>query len=195
MQYPSTIETARLLLRPWRAADAAALYALAQDERVGPAAGRAALTSEAEGAAAIGSLFSAPGTWAITPRGDDTPIGGIALRPATAAAARGEPELGCWLGVPFWGNGYAPEAARALLRLAFDELGLARVWCSHSAENHQSRRVIRKCGFLFQFAQSERVPPRGETREVWYYCAFADRHAPETGGVPDGALPHPSSRR
>ena len=57
------------------------------------------------------------------------------------------PEIGYWLGVPFWGKGYATEAARALIDHAFGELGYDRLLAGARVSNPASRRVLEKCGF------------------------------------------------
>ena len=56
-------------------------------------------------------------------------------------------ELGYWLGEPFWGKGYATEAAHALVDLAFDGTEIERVFASCRLNNPASRRVIQKSGF------------------------------------------------
>lgn len=192
MQYPKTIETTRLLLRPWREADAPALYTYAKDDRVGPAAGWPVHTSVEHSAEVIRTVLSAPGTYAVTLRGSDTPIGCIGFKPTSAEPGLGQLEIGYWLGVPFWGNGYMPETVRALLRCAFESLRQDTIWCSHSADNHNSRRVIKKCGFTFRFACQEDVPLLQERREIWYYTlAAGDWRTLETGGCPDGTVSDP----
>lgn len=55
-------------------------------------------------------------------------------------------DLGYWIGIPHWGNGYCTEAARMLLRYGFEELDLHRVTASHVARNPASGRVMRKIG-------------------------------------------------
>jgi RimJ/RimL family protein N-acetyltransferase len=55
-------------------------------------------------------------------------------------------ELGYWIGVPYWGCGYATEAARAMIQYGFDVLKLNRIQASHFANNPQSGRVLRKIG-------------------------------------------------
>lgn len=185
MQYPKTIETTRLILRPWRAEDAPALYAYAKDDRVGPAAGWPVHTSVEYSAEVIRTVFSAPGTYAVTLRSADAPIGCIGFKPATAEEGCGQLEIGYWLGVPLWGNGYTPEAVRALLGCAFGQLQQDVVWCSHSVENHKSRRVIKKCGFTFRFMREENVPLLQERREIWYYTITAgDWKNQKMGGPP-----------
>ena len=53
------------------------------------------------------------------------------------------------MGVPYWGLGLTPEAGRELLRYAFEKLNCSCVWCGHYEGNMQSRRVMEKCGFVF----------------------------------------------
>lgn len=55
--------------------------------------------------------------------------------------------LGYWLGEPFWGNGYASEAAAALVELAFRASDIDTLHVACRTINPASRRVIEKCGF------------------------------------------------
>ncbi|HEY6994123.1 MAG TPA: GNAT family N-acetyltransferase, partial [Xanthobacteraceae bacterium] len=57
------------------------------------------------------------------------------------------PEIGYWLGVPFWGKGYATEAARAVIDHAFGDLGYDHLLGGARVSNPASRRVLEKCGF------------------------------------------------
>ena len=61
-----------------------------------------------------------------------------------------ECELGYWIGKPFWGQGLIPEASRALLRYAFEMLGMRAVWCGYYDGNEKSRKVQTKLGFVYQ---------------------------------------------
>ena len=68
-----------------------------------------------------------------------------------------------------------PEAARALLRHAFEDLGLARVWCSYFDGNEKSRRVQEKLGFRYQRTVPDYpVPLLGETRTDHVNCLTAE---------------------
>lgn len=58
-------------------------------------------------------------------------------------------ELGYWVGEPYWGNGYATEAAHALIDLAFRATEVEHVHASCRVVNSASRRVIHKCGFQY----------------------------------------------
>ena len=57
-------------------------------------------------------------------------------------------ELGYWIGKPFWGKGYATEAARSLIDFGFTVLGLNRIAARHFARNPASGRVMQKVGML-----------------------------------------------
>ena len=168
MQFPQTIETDRLMLRPWRESDAAACHQYASDPRIGRMCGWTPHESETESLEVIRTILSTPMTYAITLRGSDEPIGAIDFHPATRPEAIGHVVLGYWLGEPYWGNGYIPEAGRAMLDMAFS-LGAREIWVSHFADNHQSRRVIHKLGFVYRFCDTETVGATGEKKELWYY--------------------------
>ncbi len=85
--------------------------------------------------------------WAVVERESATVIGDAGL---TLYAHRGpDVELGYRLKVPYWGKGYATEAARAWLRHAFDELGLRRILAVTHEENEASRRVLEKIGMRY----------------------------------------------
>ena len=61
-----------------------------------------------------------------------------------------EAELGWCMGRAWWGNGYMPEAARAVIRYLFDEAGFYRVFARHDVENPKSGRVMQKVGMTFE---------------------------------------------
>ena len=69
----------------------------------------------------------------------------------------GIPELGYWIGVPFWGCGYATEAARGLIGHAFGSLGHKALTASARVNNPVSRRVLEKCGFQWTGVALRRV--------------------------------------
>jgi RimJ/RimL family protein N-acetyltransferase len=163
-----TFETERLILRPWEETDAAELYKYAKDERVGPPAGWPAHTSVENSLEIIRTILSEPETYAIILKETGLPIGSIGLMRNSDLAKRGdECELGYWLGVPYWGRGIMPEAARELIRYAFEVLKVNRIWCGYSDGNEKSKRVQEKLGFKYQWT-SENVPfPQvGETRKA-----------------------------
>jgi RimJ/RimL family protein N-acetyltransferase/ADP-ribose pyrophosphatase YjhB (NUDIX family) len=169
-----TIQTERLLLRPWQASDAEDLYAYASDPRVGPAAGWPPHTSVDNSRDIIRDVLSASETYAIVDKRTGRAIGSIGLM-VGAASHIGLPdtqgELGYWIGVPYWGQGLVPEAVQAMLRHAFEELGLTKVWCGYYDGNDRSLRVQQKGGFAHRYTLTA-VPCTllGETRTEHITC-------------------------
>lgn len=168
MSTNNIIETKRLILRPWREDDAADLYKYACDERIGPDAGWPVHKDEQDSLNVLRTVLIKENTWAITIKGSDEPVGSIGYFPGDATRANGEPEIGYWIAVPFWGNGYIPEATQAVIDRCFNE-GANQVWCAHFIENLKSRKVIEKCGFVYQFTEPW---SRGSEShdETLYYC-------------------------
>lgn len=146
--------TERLILRPWHdnTEDAAALYEYARDPHVGPTAGWPSHKSVDESREIIRSVLSARDTFAVVPADIGYPVGSIGLMYAPVSdkcSSADEAEIGYWIGVPFWGRGLMTEAALEIIRYAFHELQLTRLWCTYYDGNTRSRRVQEKCGFHF----------------------------------------------
>ncbi len=149
------LTTERLLLRPFEDGDAESVFEYAKDPAVGPIAGWPAHKSVEESLNVIRNVFSTPEAYAICLKEDGKAIGAIELKlggsdRSDLAENEDECELGYWLGRPFWGRGIMPEAAREMLRHAFEDLGMVRVWCGYYDGNDKSKRVQEKCGFRYQ---------------------------------------------
>ena len=144
------LETPRLLLRPWREEDAEELYTYAGDTEVGTPAGWPPHTSVENSREIIRTVLSAPDTFAVCLKEDGKPIGSIGFHRNDLAEDNDEYELGYWIGKPFWGRGLIPEASREMLRYAFENLGMNRIWCGYYDGNEKSRRVQEKLGFVYQ---------------------------------------------
>lgn len=151
----TTLETDRLVIRPWRVGDmddAKALFRYASKPKVGPAAAWPAHHSVKESAVIIRDVFSAPETYAVTLRTTGEPVGSIGLTQLSDIAeecvdgTHNATELGYWIGEPFWGQGLIPEAGREMLRHGFADLGLTSIWGTHDVSNAQSARVMDKLG-------------------------------------------------
>ena len=142
-------ETDRLILRPWREDDAEELYKYASDPEVGPPAGWPPHTSVENSCEIIKTVFSAPDTFAVCLKDNGKPIGCIGFHRNDLAEKDDEYELGYWIGKPFWGKGLIPEASYEMLRYAFEDLKMNRIWCGHYDGNIKSRRVQEKLGFVY----------------------------------------------
>ena len=145
------LETERLVLRPWRETDAEECYKYAKDPLVGPAAGWPVHTDVENSRQVIRDILMNPDTYAIVLKKTDLPIGSISLRHNSQTEKMYEAELGYWLGVPYWGRGLVPEAAHELIRYAFEDMRLDRIWCCYFDGNMKSKRVQEKLGFRYQF--------------------------------------------
>jgi len=139
------LETERLVLRAPRLEDAKAIAQLANDRRIAENTTRIPHPYRvADAEAFIEHVAHAAGSEiAFLITRDDDPIGACGL-----ASVDGEaPDLGYWLGAPYWGNGYATEAARAVIDYAFSTLGHEELQAGARVTNPASRRVLEKCGF------------------------------------------------
>jgi RimJ/RimL family protein N-acetyltransferase len=81
---------------------------------------------------------------AIERREDQQLLGTVGFKGIDRTSAQAE--LGFWIGVEYWGRGYATEAALALLSYGFGTLGLNRVYDHHMVRNPASGRELAKIG-------------------------------------------------
>lgn len=161
------LKTQNLLLRPWRESDAECLYHFAKNPNVGPIAGWPPHKSVDDSLNIIKTVFSKRETYAIVK--NDIPIGcvGLLFHPDTNHWwGEGACELGYWIAEEFWGNGYAVEASKAIIKRAFDDLNVTQIYASYRIENSQSKRVLEKLGFKY-YTELDNVNYLGETfREI-----------------------------
>ena len=151
--------TERLILRRWEESDAESLYEYAKDPDVGPIAGWPAHQSVDESKNVIKTVLNERETYAICLKEDLKAIGAISLKlngHTDMTERDDECEMGYWLGKPFWGQGIMPEAVKEMLRHAFEDLGMQKVWIGYYEGNTKSKRVQEKCGFKYQW-RSENV--------------------------------------
>lgn len=156
------IETERLILRPWVETDAESLYEYAKNPLIGPAAGWPIHTSIENSRQIIRDILSAKETYAVTIKNDDIAIGSIGLLIGSASNLEinaDEAEIGYWVGEPYWGQGFIPEAVRKIMRYAFEELNIPVIWCGYFDGNEKSKRVNEKCGFKFHHTEYEKEWP------------------------------------
>lgn len=145
---PPVIETERLVLRPLVPDDAMELARLAGERAVAamtlsvPHPYSVAHAERFIGASSVEFDRGEGVTLAITAR-DGRLLGAAHLR---LERAHGRGELGYWVGLPYWGHGYATEGARALVDWAFRVHRLERIVARVFAVNSSSRRVLEKLG-------------------------------------------------
>jgi len=156
MTPPSTLETKRLRIRPYSEADIPELLPLIGAREVAATTLRIAHPYTEQDARAFLELAKEPDKlWlAITLRVEGRQIGGIGLR---LERLHQHAELGYWLGVPFWGQGYATEAAREVIRYGFENLRLHRIFASHFQHNPASGKILKKLGMRYEGCQREHL--------------------------------------
>jgi RimJ/RimL family protein N-acetyltransferase len=89
-------------------------------------------------------------------------------------------ELGYWIGVPFWGKGYATEAAGAVVAFGFQMLGLHRIYAHHFAGNTASQRVLEKIGMRHEGRFRQHIQKWDRFIDVENYGVLAEEF--RTGG-------------
>ncbi len=168
-----TLRTERLILRPLTPADADDVGRLAGAKEV--AATMLYMPHPYEDGLAERWIASLAAHWvarrelhlAITAAATGELVGAVGLSGLDNPHRRAE--LGYWIGVPYWGRGYATEAARRLVRFAFEEVGLHRVVAHHFTRNPASGRVLAKVGMTHEGTLRQHVLKHGvfEDREAW----------------------------
>jgi RimJ/RimL family protein N-acetyltransferase len=137
------LETERLILRAPRRGDIKAIVRLANDRRVAENTARLPhpyRTDDAGRFIAAVNRRDGETAFVVTLGGEPIGVCGVELRENAA-------EIGYWLGVPYWGRGYATEAVRAAIDHAFGALGHDALGAGARVTNPASRRVLEKCGF------------------------------------------------
>jgi len=149
----AVLKTERLVLRAPRREDAAAIARLADDRRIAVNTGRLPHPYGIDDAEQfIGAVNRSAGEAVFVVTLDGALIGACGIDPW-----ENMPEIGYWLGVPYWGKGYATEAARAVIDHAFDELQHEALQAGARVSNPASRRVLEKCGFQWTGVQLTRI--------------------------------------
>jgi RimJ/RimL family protein N-acetyltransferase len=148
------LETERLILRPWRDEDLDAAASALADPRVADWLGSSPTRAQvADRMAAWNAQLAGDGRgrFALERRAGGEVIGAVGLHVVDedfdATPIAGELEIGWHLDPAAWGFGYATEAASAVLRYAFETLGLATIVAFTAASNLRSRAVMDRLGF------------------------------------------------
>jgi RimJ/RimL family protein N-acetyltransferase len=143
------LETKRLRLRRFELGDAEAITAIANNWDVARMLGRMPYPYVIDHARDFLSRIATDTesktdfVFAFTTGGPVMGAIGLHLRDTGAF------ELGYWLGEPYWGKGYATEAAARMVKFAFTDLDTDRLTAGHFFDNSASGRVLSKVGFRY----------------------------------------------
>jgi RimJ/RimL family protein N-acetyltransferase len=144
-------------------ADVKAIARLANDRRIAEMTRRLPHPYlEDDAATFVSTLANAGGETVFLIECDHQPVGmvGVDWREAEA------PELGYWLGVEHWGQGYATEAARAVIDYTFEEFSVEHLVSGARVANPASRNILEKCGFQWSGVQLHRFEALGSSTPV-----------------------------
>jgi RimJ/RimL family protein N-acetyltransferase len=147
------LATERLVLRAPRRSDVKAIASLANDRRIAANTARIPHPYGIEDAEQfIASVNKREGEACFVIMLECAPVGvcSVDLR-------EDGPEVGYWLGVPYWGRGFATEAVRALIDHAFGDLEHEALISGARVNNPASRRVLEKCGFQWTGVRLSRI--------------------------------------
>ena len=181
MPVPDEISSARLLLRPWRAEDAADLHPILATnwEHLGPwiparVAEPAPIPILAQRLAGFAADFAANREWryALVTRDEGRVLGEVGLFPrsATGRAPFGDSdraELGYWLRSDETGRGFITEAARAVLAIAANIPRFSHVEIRCDARNTRSAAVPRRLGFALTAPLDEADTEATNQLQIW----------------------------
>jgi RimJ/RimL family protein N-acetyltransferase len=152
------LRTERLLLRRWRDTDREPFAAMNADPVVMEFFPKLLTPAESDDFVdRIEHAFEARGwgLWAVEVAEHGAFAGFVGLWPADFDAPfTPAVEIGWRLNSPFWGKGYAPEAARAALQFGFEQLGLDEIVSFTAVINQRSQRVMQKIGMTSDPAES-----------------------------------------
>jgi RimJ/RimL family protein N-acetyltransferase len=160
---PCVLETERLLLRRPTLADVRAITRLANDRRIAENTRRLPYPySEDHAIEFVRNAASDNRGTAFLIESNFAPVGvvGVDWREPDA------PELGYWLGVEHWGQGFGTEAARATIDFTFEEFEVEHLVAGARVSNPSSRNVLEKCGFQWSGVELHRFEALGSSTPV-----------------------------
>lgn len=165
-----TIVTSRLVLRQWKAEDAPDVARLAGRREIADTTISIPHPfSEQQARDWLAARSNPPSagkeaSFAMTTTADGRLIGAVGL--LNIDTEHSLTELGFWIGVDWWGQGYATEATRAAVHFVFSQLNLNRVYAHHMVRNPASGRVLEKIGMKREGLLRQRVRKWGVFEDV-----------------------------
>ncbi|MFP3898301.1 MAG: GNAT family N-acetyltransferase [Dehalococcoidia bacterium] len=185
MEHPPVLETERLILRPFQIDDAPRVkklvgafeiyrFTLAIPHPYEDGMAEKWISTHAS------RFYEGAGVdLAITLKADGILVGAIGLE-ATPGHQRAE--LGYWIGVPYWGNGYCTEAAIVAVRYGFEVLRFHKITSMHMESNPASGRVMQKAGMSREGALTDHVLKDGRYHTMIVYAIINSRQRQAAGG-------------
>jgi [ribosomal protein S5]-alanine N-acetyltransferase len=145
-----TIDVGPLRLRSWHNKDAKDLFDYAKHDLVGPMAGWKPHESVEESQRIIELFIKQQDVWAIEHIASRKVIGSIGLHQDHKRQNQNARMIGFVLHSNYWGQGIMVQAAMAVMNYAFYNEPIDCISVYHFPSNYQSKRVIEKCGFIYE---------------------------------------------
>lgn len=174
------LETSRLILRPFTQEDLQDLYEYAQNPKVGPNAGWKPHENLEESQEILNMFLNGDEIiFAVEFKENGKVIGSVGLhRDPHRAPTIASKMLGYVLSADYWGKGLMTETANAVIDFAFTDEKLDLLTCSHFSHNKRSKRVIEKCGFVYEGTLRHAYPIyNGEIMDDCCYSMTRKEHA------------------
>ena len=171
----NSMETERLLLRPWLTTDLNDLYEYSTDKRVGSMAGWKPHESIEEARKALDEYISQENHWAIVLKSENKVVGSIKLNSDENRGKYYAKSISFVLSPSYWGKEIMTEAAKRVICYAFDEMKIDLISAFHYPENKRSKRVIEKCGFEYEITLFQSAKKYdGRLADMDCYCMLRD---------------------
>lgn len=172
MLHNYTLETERLLLRVPTLDDASAIQRIVNHPDIAKTTMNIPYPYPDDGAeqwlkrliAADSSFY----TFMIILKETGEMLGSIGIHPHERFSRA---EIGYWLGINYWNNGYMSEACRRIIAFGFETLGMERIQAGYFPENPASRRVMEKAGMHYECTLRSYVQKNDTDRDI-AYCAI-----------------------
>ena len=146
-----TLDTERLLLRPFEEKDAEAFFACCQNPNLGNNAGWPPHRTLEESRHILHSTFiNQEGIWAMILKETQQLIGSVGIIPDPKRENPQVRMLGYWLNENYWGKGYMTEAVQGVLKYGFEKLKLSLITATCYPHNKRSQKVLKKNGFIYE---------------------------------------------
>lgn len=145
------IETARLILRPFKIEDVDDMYEYAKVKGIGEMAGWKHHQSKTESSIIVQNMMDKVGQeFAIELKDNHKVIGSIGIHIVNVDGTdKNQRELGYVISKDYHNQGIASEATDAIIKYCFEKLNIDVLWCMHFENNYVSKHLILKNGFVF----------------------------------------------
>jgi RimJ/RimL family protein N-acetyltransferase len=160
---PCVLETERLTLRRPTLADVKAITRLANDRRIAENTRRMPHPySQDHAVEFVSALAGDIRNTMFLIEHNHSPIGMVGI----GWHEQDPPDLGYWLGVEHWGQGFGTEGARAVIDLFFEEFDAEHLISGARVANPSSRNILEKCGFQWSGVELHRFEALGSSTPV-----------------------------